>query len=137
MVVVVLSFPYFPLSLFALSPLSSQGLRTLCLAYNDYDSAQGDWSDHDALDSRLTLMALTGIEDPVRPEVPVAVANCRSAGITVRMVTGDNVITAKNIARKCGILREGGLCMEGPDFRKLEGNDLIEAALRLQVRVGV
>lgn len=41
----------------------------------------------------------------------------QKAGITVRMVTGDNVITATAIAEECGILRKGGLVLEGPDFR--------------------
>ena len=44
------------------------------------------------------------VQDPVRKEVPAAVATCQSAGITVRMVTGDNIHTAKHIARECGIL---------------------------------
>lgn len=43
-------------------------------------------------------------QDPVRKEVPDAVATCQRAGITVRMVTGDNIHTAKHIARECGIL---------------------------------
>ena len=44
------------------------------------------------------------LQDPVRKEVPAAVATCQAAGITVRMVTGDNIHTAKHIARECGIL---------------------------------
>ena len=50
-------------------------------------------------------------QDPVRKEVPDAVATCQRAGITVRMVTGDNIHTAKHIARECGILTGG--CTEG------------------------
>ena len=47
------------------------------------------------LESDLTLLALAGIKDPVRAAVPMAVKACKSAGITVRMVTGDNIETAK------------------------------------------
>lgn len=50
------------------------------------------------------LMAACTLQDPVRKEVPDAVATCQRAGITVRMVTGDNIHTAKHIARECGIL---------------------------------
>lgn len=59
-----------------------------------------------------------GIEDPVRPEVPAAIRKCQRAGITVRMVTGDNVNTARSIAIKCGILKEGEnfIVMEGKEF---------------------
>ena len=52
----------------------------------------------------LTCICICGIEDPVRPEVPEAIEKCQNAGITVRMVTGDNVNTARSIAIKCGII---------------------------------
>lgn len=58
----------------------------------------------DTLPSFLSLL-----QDPVRKEVPGAVATCQAAGITVRMVTGDNIHTAKHIARECGILTGGCL----------------------------
>jgi Ca2+-transporting ATPase len=65
--------------------------------------------------------------------VPAAVATCQKAGITVRMVTGDNIHTACHIARECGILTEGGLALEGPDFRKMPAHELIPLLPRLQV----
>ena len=58
----------------------------------------------DNLERDLTLLALVGIEDPLRPEVPAAIASCQRAGITVKMLTGDNAGTAAAIARQCGIL---------------------------------
>ena len=75
----------------------------------------------------LTLIAILGLEDPVRPEVPAAVQTCKEAGIVVRMVTGDNPRTAVAIAKKCGILSEhadSALIMTGSDFReKVIGDD--------------
>lgn len=65
------------------------------------------------------LISVVGIKDPVRPEVPLAIKKCQQAGITVRMVTGDNISTATTIAKECGLLTESGLAMEGPAFRKL------------------
>ena len=63
----------------------------------------------DNLERDLILLALVGIEDPLRPEVPAAIASCQRAGIEVKMVTGDNAGTATAIARQCGILPpEGG-----------------------------
>jgi len=73
-------------------------------------------------------------QDPLRPDVPEAVAICQQAGIFVRMVTGDNIDTAKAIARECGILTEGGLALEGPEFRKLTNAQLDEIIPKLQVR---
>ena len=46
-----------------------------------------------------------------------AVQTCQEAGILVRMVTGDNIETAKAIATECGILTPKGVCLEGPAFR--------------------
>lgn len=70
--------------------------------------------------SKLTLIGVAGIEDPVRSEVPAAIETCQRAGIVVRMVTGDNINTARSIATKCGILKPKSdlLIMEGPDFNR-------------------
>ena len=75
----------------------------------------------------------TSLQDPVRKEVPDAVAVCKRAGIFVRMVTGDNVHTASHIARECGIMMEGGLALEGPTFRKMTEEEVIPILPRLQV----
>ena len=69
----------------------------------------------------------------MRKEVPDAVAICKRAGITVRMVTGDNVHTASHIAQECGIMLEGGLALEGPVFRKMTEEELIPLLPKLQV----
>jgi Ca2+-transporting ATPase len=50
---------------------------------------------------------ILGIKDPLRKEVPIAIEDCRTAGIKVRMVTGDNIKTAIHIATECGIYHEG------------------------------
>jgi len=100
---------------------ASQGYRTLCLSYRDIDSPAEEinkWADED-IEKNLTCIAIVGIEDPVRPEVPSAIKQCATAGITVRMVTGDNITTARSIAGKCGIITpgDGALVMEGSEFR--------------------
>ncbi|KAF0690553.1 Aste57867_18069 [Aphanomyces stellatus] len=101
---------------------ANQGYRTLCLAIRDLDISTEEvkqWADDD-IETDLTCIAIVGIEDPVRPEVPGAIALCHRAGIVVRMVTGDNIMTARSIAAKCGILRsdENAITMEGAEFRK-------------------
>ncbi|KAK8500790.1 hypothetical protein V6N13_057098 [Hibiscus sabdariffa] len=110
---------------------ASEALRTLCLAYMDMGT---DFS----VDSPLPLQGYTcigivGIKDPVRPGVKESVAICKSAGITVRMVTGDNINTAKAIAREIGILTENGIAIEGPDFREKSEEELHELIPKLQV----
>nr|XP_043622055.1 calcium-transporting ATPase 4, plasma membrane-type [Erigeron canadensis] len=105
-------------------------LRTLCLAYLDIE--EGD-AEKNIPESGYTLIAVVGIKDPLRPGVKEAVETCLAAGITVRMVTGDNINTAKAIAKECGILTEGGLAIDGPEFRTKTPEELNEIVPRLQV----
>ncbi|XP_040894572.1 plasma membrane calcium-transporting ATPase 1-like isoform X1 [Toxotes jaculatrix] len=113
-----------------IEPMASEGLRTICLAYRDFPAADGepDWDNEAHILTGLTCIAVVGIEDPVRPEVPEAIRKCQRAGITVRMVTGDNINTARAIAIKCGILQPGDdfLCMEGKEFNRQIRNELGE-----------
>lgn len=104
--------------------LASDGLRTLCIAYKELDEVKKEYST--APETDLTLIAIVGIQDPLRQEVPEAIRKCKGAGIIVRMVTGDNKLTARRIAKDCGIYDEskGHLVMEGPDFRKLSDAEL-------------
>ncbi|KAG6914569.1 hypothetical protein DXG01_016573 [Tephrocybe rancida] len=67
----------------------------------------------------LTLIGITVIEDPLWPGVQEAVAKCYCAGVTIKMCTGNNVLTARSITTQCGIFTPGGVIMEGPVFMKL------------------
>lgn len=98
-----------------------------CAVENDPNAAAMDLVLKD-----MTFDGLVGIQDPVRPGVPEAVAKCHHAGVTVRMVTGDNVTTAKAIATECGIYT-GGVVMEGPAFRTLDEQQMKEVLPKLQV----
>lgn len=108
---------------------ASEALRTLGIAFKDIErSTEGDSIPED----KYTLIAIIGIKDPVRPGVKEAVKTCLEAGITVRMVTGDNINTAKAIARECGILTDG-LAIEGPDFRNKTKQEMEQIIPKLQV----
>uniref|UniRef100_A0A672GLG9 Calcium-transporting ATPase n=1 Tax=Salarias fasciatus TaxID=181472 RepID=A0A672GLG9_SALFA len=110
-----------------IEPMACDGLRTICVAYRDFPAEAGepDWDSENDILNELTCIAVVGIEDPVRPEVPEAIAKCQRAGITVRMVTGDNINTARAIATKCGILLPGEdfLTLEGKEFNRQIRND--------------
>ena len=79
-----------------------------------------NFDDEEHIISNMTCMCIVGIEDPVRDEVPAAIKSCQRSGITVRMVTGDNVNTARSIATKCGIVTPGSdfLILEGKEFNR-------------------
>ncbi|KAF5371839.1 hypothetical protein D9615_009535 [Tricholomella constricta] len=120
---------------------ANQTLRTIALCYRDFESWPPEGMSHDEenevpfeqLAEDLTLIGITGIEDPLRPGVRDAVAKCHRAGVTIKMCTGDNVLTARSIATQCGIFTPGGIIMEGPVFRKLNQAERIEIVPRLQV----
>lgn len=121
---------------------AKNALRTICLAYKDLQVNEGGPNHEDddpdnvnkAVEKEgLTCIAILGIRDIIRPEVPEAVKTCQKAGIKVRMVTGDNKITALAIAKECGIITEEteGCVLEGPEFYQrvgglIEGNFIYE-----------
>ena len=115
-----------------IEPMARDGLRTISIAYRDFVmgkaepnqvkvDAEPNWEEEEKIVDNMTCICVTGIEDPVRPEVPDAIKKCQRAGITVRMVTGDNINTARAIATKCGIIKPGdnSLVMEGKEFNRL------------------
>lgn len=113
-----------------INSFASDALRTLCIAYKDIEV----FTAPDRIpEDGYTLIAVIGIKDPVRPGVKEAVQACLAAGITVRMVTGDNIHTAKAIAKECGILTSDGLAIEGPEFRNKSPDEMEKLIPRLQV----
>ncbi|KAF6098621.1 ATPase plasma membrane Ca2+ transporting 2 [Phyllostomus discolor] len=109
-----------------IEPMACDGLRTICVAFRDFPSSpEPDWDNENDILNDLTCICVVGIEDPVRPEVPEAIRKCQRAGITVRMVTGDNINTARAIAIKCGIIHPGEdfLCLEGKEFNQRIRNE--------------
>ncbi|KAK7853505.1 calcium-transporting atpase 2 [Quercus suber] len=106
-----------------INQFANEALRTLCLAYMELEN--GFSVENPIPVSGYTCIGVVGIKDPVRPGVKESVAVCRSAGITVRMVTGDNINTAKAIARECGILTDDGIAIEGPEFREKSEEEML------------
>ncbi|WQF79137.1 Putative P-type ATPase, HAD superfamily, P-type ATPase, transmembrane domain superfamily [Colletotrichum destructivum] len=110
-----------------------RSLRVVTIAYRDFD----EWPLQESLQLNslpgLVFFGAFGMRDPLRPEVIESVRQCQSAGVFVRMVTGDNFFTAIAIASECGIYTAGGITMDGPTFRKLSPMQLDLVVPRLQV----
>jgi len=105
---------------------ASQGLRAITVAYRDLEHPSwGDNQTGDGFEEDLVMIGIMAIEDPLRVEVPDSVLKCQRAGIIVRMVTGDNILTARKIATDCHILApdSNAISMEGPDFANLSDSD--------------
>jgi Ca2+-transporting ATPase len=118
-----------------INSMAKKALRTVAVSHCTYDhaSASRGFDDVQDIESDMTLDGIFGIKDPLRPDVKEAVATCQEAGIVVRMVTGDNIDTAKAIAKECGILTPGGVALEGTEFRKMSPAEVDEVLPRLQV----
>ncbi len=101
--------------------LAKQGLRVMATARRDFPAARFDGGgDLLALMDDLTLLALVGIVDPPRPAAKAAIATAHSAGIQIRMITGDHAVTAEAIARELGI---EGRAITGAQFADLSDEE--------------
>ncbi|KAF5696968.1 potassium sodium efflux P-type transporter [Fusarium globosum] len=86
--------------------LAGQGLRVLCIATKPMNGDAQDCHDRSKVETELQFVGLAGLYDPPRPETAGAVEQCRAAGVTVHMVTGDHIKTATAIAYEVGILNK-------------------------------
>ena len=97
--------------------MGNKALRVFAVAYKTYDAEPSAY-DSESLEFDMTFIGLTGMIDPVRPEVKDAIVECRGAGIKPIMITGDHINTAKAIARELGILTDDSQAMMGADIDK-------------------
>ncbi len=103
--------------------IAAAGERVMVVAQRDFDPASFDPAgDLIAQVRDLTLLAMVGIVDPPRPEARTAIAQCHSAGIRVRMITGDHVTTAAAIAKEHGIEGQG---ITGAEFAAMSDEELL------------
>lgn len=122
---------------------ASRSLRCIALVHRDFENwpphgtptheNDAEMADFEPIFKDMTMLGIFGIQDPVREGVPDAVRQCQRAGVFVRMVTGDNINTAKAIAQQCGIYTPGGIAIEGPEFRQLNHGRINELIRNLQI----
>ena len=105
--------------------MGNKALRVFAVAYKTYD-AEPTAYESEALEFDMTFIGLTGMIDPVRPEVKDAIVECRGAGIKPIMITGDHINTAKAIARELGILTDDSQAMMGADIDKYTDEEFEE-----------
>lgn len=105
----------------AVDSMARRGLRVLGVAGGSLEEAEWPESQSELC---LNFLGLVGLRDPLRPGVPEAVAECRRAGIQVKMITGDYPITAAAIATEAGL--ESGSSISGPELQQLGDAELVE-----------
>ncbi len=109
----------------AVDELAAQGLRVLAFARGELPPGQ-DALDHDDVAEGLAFLGLQAMIDPPRPEAITAVAACRAAGVSVKMITGDHAVTAAAIARQIDLTDEEPHVLTGRDLEELSDRELIE-----------
>ncbi|KAH9805642.1 calcium-transporting ATPase 8 plasma membrane-type [Citrus sinensis] len=126
----------------AIEDMASSSLRCVAIAYRTYEREripdEEELSRWALPEDDLVLLAIVGIKDPCRPSVKDAIRLCRIAGVKVRMLTGDNIQTARAIALECGILTSEADAtepniIEGKSFRALSETQREEIAGKISV----
>ena len=114
----------------------NQAMRTLGFAYKILDSAIADIEIKDVAESGLIFIGIAAISDPIRLDVPEAVAECLDAGIDVKIVTGDTPGTAREIGRKIGIWEDSDTNLNiitGPEFEALSDEEAFNRVMSIKI----
>ena len=122
---------------------AKRSLRTIGICFRDFESwppklptkgdRRKDEIEFEDIFHDMAFIGMVGIQDPLRDGVFESVRLCQKAGVVVRMVTGDNKLTAQAIAKECGILQNSSIVMEGPEFRNLSKLQQAEIIPKLHV----
>ena len=112
--------------------MAGDGLRVLAVAQRRFEAVP-EKLDAESVEAGLTLLGLVGLLDPPRAEAGEAVQMCRSAGITPVMITGDHPATARAIARRLGIIEDGGEVLTGGDLDRMDMAQFEELVERVRV----
>lgn len=112
--------------------MADKALRVLAVGLKKYDSAPSDFAP-EKLENDLVFVGLTGMIDPVRPEVKAAIDECRGAGITPIMITGDHKDTAVAIGRELGIITDASQAIMGAELDKFSDEELVEEVTKYSV----
>jgi Ca2+-transporting ATPase len=110
--------------------LATEGLRVLAVARGSFEGQDWPANEHDF---DFAFIGLLGLADPVRPQVPAAVAECRAAGIRVVMITGDYPATARAIAHQAGLAERDGDVLSGDEIATLDDEALRERMATVSV----
>ncbi|MBQ7799033.1 MAG: cation-translocating P-type ATPase, partial [Oscillospiraceae bacterium] len=112
--------------------MADKALRVLAVTEKFHDDVPADASP-EALENDLIFIGLTGMIDPVRPEVKAAIAECREAGITPIMITGDHYDTAVAIAKELGIATDSSQAITGAELSAMSDEEFSERVKEIYV----
>ncbi|XP_042482482.1 putative calcium-transporting ATPase 13, plasma membrane-type isoform X2 [Macadamia integrifolia] len=123
--------------------MAANSLRCIAFAHKEITEEELEYREDGKIHQKpseegLTLLGLVGLKDPCRPGVKKAVEACKDAGVHIKMITGDNIFTARAIAIECGILdpnqvSDNGAVVEGVEFRNYTQEERMETVDRIRV----
>lgn len=105
--------------------MADKALRVLCAAMRSWDEEPSSY-EPEVLEQDLVYLGLSGMIDPVRPEVKAAIKECQEAGIRPIMITGDHKDTAVAIAKELGILENESMAITGGELSKISDEELLK-----------
>ena len=112
--------------------MADRALRVLACAMRTWENEPSDY-EADTLEKELCFVGLSGMIDPVRPEVKDAIVQCRSAGIRPIMITGDHIDTAVAIAKELGIITEETYAITGAQLNEMSDEEFEEQFFNISV----
>ena len=112
--------------------MADKALRVLAAAQREWSAKPADNSPEN-LEQELCFIGLTGMIDPVRPEVKAAIEQCRTAGIRPVMITGDHKDTAVAIARELGLIEDASQAITGAELDDIPDSEICEAVKKYSV----
>ncbi len=112
--------------------MADKALRVLAVAKRDWSEKPAD-NTPEFLEKDLVFLGLTGMIDPVRPEVKLAIEQCRAAGIRPVMITGDHKDTAVAIAKELGIITDASEAITGAELDNISDEEICEAVKKYGV----
>ena len=112
--------------------MANEALRVLAVAYKNLDSIPASVDPED-IENNLVFVGLTGMIDPIRPEVKDAIGECKNAGIRAVMITGDHIDTAVAIAKQLGIITDASQAITGAEMAEMSDEEFYERIVEFSV----
>jgi Ca2+-transporting ATPase len=112
-----------------------KAMRVIAFAHKELDKMRDYEEDnhHASMETGMVFDGFVAISDPLREDVCQAVKNCRMAGIDLKILTGDNIITAKAIADELNILENGHIAIEAKEVEEMKDNELLKLLPKISV----
>jgi len=107
--------------------LQKQAKRVLAFSHNDINKSYGNWSEsQEEIEGNMIFDGFVSIADPLREDVNEAIEKCKNSGINLKILTGDNIVTATSIAKQLNIVKEDSIIIEAQEIDNMSNEELLK-----------